>query len=58
MLSNCEFREVICPDDSLVPVFLATDLPKRFGQMGSAIFLEFHGNPFLLTAAHVTDVVP
>jgi hypothetical protein len=43
------------PYDSLVPVFLGTDLPKRFGQMGSAIFLEFHGEPFLLTAAHVTD---
>lgn len=43
------------PYDSLVPVFLGTDLPKRFGQMGSAFFLDFHGEPFLLTATHVTD---
>jgi hypothetical protein len=43
------------PYDSLVPVFLGTDLPKRFGQIGSAIFLKFQGEPLLLTAAHVTD---
>lgn len=43
------------PYDSLVPIFLGTDLPKRFSQLGSAIFVEVHGESFLLTAAHVTD---
>jgi hypothetical protein len=43
------------PYDSLVPVYLNTDLPKRFQQIGTAVFLELYGEPFLLTAAHVTD---
>lgn len=43
------------PYDSLVPVYLNTDLPKRFQQIGTAVFWELHGEPFLLTAAHVTD---
>ena len=43
------------PYDSLVPVFLKTDIPKRVHQIGTAIFREFWGEPFLITAAHVTD---
>lgn len=43
------------PYDSLVPVYLNTDLPKRFQQIGTAVYWELHGEPFLLTAAHVTD---
>jgi hypothetical protein len=43
------------PYDALVPIFLKTDLPQRLRQMGTAIFVELHGEPFLYTAAHVTD---
>lgn len=43
------------PYDSLVPVFLSTEIPKRVIQIGTAIFRELQGKPFLLTAAHVTD---
>lgn len=43
------------PYDSLVPVFLETEIPKRVRQIGTAIFRELRGEPFLLTVAHVTD---
>lgn len=43
------------PYDSLVPVFLKTEIPKRVVQIGTAIFCELSGEPFLFTAAHVTD---
>lgn len=43
------------PYDSLVPVFLSIEIPKRVLQIGTAIFRELQGEPFLLTAAHVTD---
>ncbi len=43
------------PYDSIVPVFHSNELPKRFRQIGTAIFTEINGDPFLLTAAHVTD---
>lgn len=43
------------PYDSLVPVFLETEIPKRVVQIGTAIFRELWGEPFLFTAAHVTD---
>lgn len=43
------------PYDSLVPVFLKTEIPKRVHQIGTAIFRELWGEPFLFTAAHVTD---
>lgn len=43
------------PYDSLVPVFLETEIPKRVVQIGTAIFHEFLGEPFLFTAAHVID---
>ena len=43
------------PYDSLVPVFIETEIPKRVHQMGTAIFREMWGEPVLITAAHVTD---
>lgn len=43
------------PYDSLVPVFIATEIPKRVHQIGTAIFHEFWGESFLITVAHVTD---
>jgi hypothetical protein len=43
------------PYDALVPVFLETELPQRLQQVGSAIFIEQNSEPFLITAAHVTD---
>ena len=43
------------PYNALIPVFLHTKLPKRMRQFGTAIFFELHGDPYLLTAAHVTD---
>jgi hypothetical protein len=43
------------PYDSLVPVFLETEIPNRVYQIGTAIFRELWGEPFLFTAAHVTD---
>jgi len=43
------------PYDSLVPVFLRTEIPKRIAQIGTAIFCDIWDQPFLLTAAHVTD---
>lgn len=43
------------PYDALVPVFLETELPQRMQQIGSAIYFEQDSEPFLITAAHVTD---
>ncbi|WP_421832539.1 hypothetical protein [Limnobacter sp.] len=43
------------PYDALVPVFLRTQAPNRVAQLGTAVFVELHGEPFLYTAAHVTD---
>jgi hypothetical protein len=43
------------PYDSLVPIFLETTIPKRVVQIGTAIYQELWGQPFLFTAAHVTD---
>jgi len=43
------------PYDALVPVFLETRAPNRVSQIGTAVFVELHGEPFLFTAAHVTD---
>ncbi len=33
------------PYDSLVPVFLETEIPKRVHQIGTAIFRELWGEP-------------
>lgn len=43
------------PYDALVPVFLETKTPNRIAQIGTGVFVELHGDPFLYTAAHVTD---
>ena len=43
------------PYDSLVPVFLRTEIPNQMVQVATAVFVEILGEPFLLTAAHVTD---
>jgi hypothetical protein len=43
------------PYDSLVPVFIRTQSNHRPKQFATAVFFELHGEPFLLTAAHVTD---
>lgn len=42
-------------DKSLVPIFLETDIPKQIKQIGTGVFLDFQSEPFLFTAAHVTD---
>jgi len=43
------------PYDALVPVFVNTDNAPRIQQIASAVFVEFLLEPFLFTAAHVTD---
>jgi hypothetical protein len=43
------------PYDALIPIYLETRIPQRLKQMGTAVFVELHGKPFLFTAAHVTD---
>lgn len=43
------------PYDALIPVYLETRIPKGLKQIGTAVFVELHGQPFLLTVAHVTD---
>ncbi|TNC82800.1 MAG: hypothetical protein C9356_02720 [Oleiphilus sp.] len=42
-------------DKSLVPIFIETDVPKRIKQIGTGVFLDLNSEPFLFTAAHVTD---
>jgi len=41
--------------ESLVPLFIETKIPKGVKQIGTGVFLEFQSQPFLFTAAHVTD---
>ncbi len=41
--------------DSLVPIFIKTEVPKGVKQIGTGVFLEFQSLPFLFTSAHVTD---
>lgn len=43
------------PYDALVPIFHNSQLPKRFRQIGTAIFVHMYGETLLLTAAHVID---
>jgi len=43
------------PYDALVPVFSKIEISKRVVQIGTAIFCNIWNEPFLLTAAHVTD---
>ena len=42
-------------DRALVPLFIETEVPKRIIQVGTGVFLDFQSEPFLFTAAHVTD---
>ena len=44
------------PHDSLVPIFVEHLSSGKIEQIGTGIFIEFQGAPFLLTAAHVTDI--
>jgi len=43
------------PYDALVPVYLETEIPQRCRQLGTAVFVEVQGEPFLYSAAHVFD---
>jgi hypothetical protein len=43
------------PYDALVPLFLETRSPNCVSQIGTGVFVELNGEPFLYTAAHVTD---
>ena len=43
------------PYNSIVPIYIETEIPKRTMQIGTGIFLDFRNTPILLTAAHVTD---
>jgi hypothetical protein len=45
------------PYDALVPIFHSSESPRRLQQIGSAVFLHIDCEPFLLTAAHVTDAL-
>ena len=42
-------------DKSLVQIFIETKIPKGIEQIGTGVFLSFQSEPFLFTAAHVTD---
>lgn len=42
-------------DKSLVPIFLETEIPKGIKQIGTGVFIDCQNEPFLFTAAHVTD---
>lgn len=44
------------PHDSLVPIFVERLDSGKIEQVGTGIFVEFQGAPFLFTAAHVTDI--
>lgn len=46
----------IDPHDSLVPIFVEHLSSGKVEQVGTGIFVEFQGAPFLFTAAHVTDI--
>lgn len=46
----------IDPHDSLVPIFIEHLRTGKLEQVGTGIFTEFQGMPFLFTAAHVTDI--
>lgn len=46
----------IDPHDALVPIFVKHQISGKIEQVGTGIFIEFQGAPFLFTAAHVTDI--
>lgn len=43
------------PEHALVPLFVKQEYSKDFQQVGTGIFVDFQSQPFLFTAAHVTD---
>ncbi|MCA9500575.1 MAG: hypothetical protein KC588_15385 [Nitrospira sp.] len=45
------------PDDAVVPVFAEGLYGGGLRHLGTGIFLDFWSQPFLLTAAHVTDSI-
>lgn len=45
------------PDDALVPLFAKAAHNGTLQHVGTGIFIEFMGEPFLFTAAHVTDAL-
>jgi hypothetical protein len=45
------------PNDALVPLFAKSQYARDLTQVGTGIFIEFLSQPFLFTAAHVTDIL-
>lgn len=43
------------PDDAVVPIFAESLRGGGLTQVGTGLFVEFRSQPFLFTAAHVTD---
>lgn len=43
------------PEDALVPLFIKERYSDNYEQVGTGIFVDFQNQPFLFTAAHVTD---
>ncbi|MBU4261777.1 MAG: hypothetical protein KKC76_07860 [Proteobacteria bacterium] len=43
------------PDEAIVPIFAKEKYTDMLHQVGTGIFVDFQGMPFLYTAAHVTD---
>lgn len=43
------------PKDALVPIFIKKNYSNALQQVGTGIFIDFESQPFLFTAAHVTD---
>ncbi|WP_297807352.1 hypothetical protein [uncultured Methylophaga sp.] len=42
-------------NQALIPIFIETEIPKGIKQIGTGVFIDFRSQPFLFTAAHVTD---
>lgn len=43
------------PQDAVVPIFAKQKYSDKLEQIGTGIFIDFLSQPFLFTAAHVTD---
>ena len=43
------------PKDSVVPIFAKRKFEEKLVQVGTGIFIDYLSQPFLFTAAHVTD---
>jgi hypothetical protein len=43
------------PEHALVPLFVKAKYSEHYEQVGTGIFIDFQNEPFLFTAAHVTD---